>query len=138
MGTDHIAHEGEKVIVEFARRADGSMPAKEYFEGLAEADQVRISRVWAMIGREPFVHNKEKFKVVEGQGNLQEIKSFQARMFTAWAPTRSGTKRRLLLLSGLKRPKKKDKLSEADIKRACEVRDEHMRVWESKKEKKSD
>ena len=130
MGSEHLAYEGPFVVLEYARTANGQMPAKEHFHRLDASDQVKIQRIWNYVSQNPNWGHPHKFKKVEGETNLWEIKSFQQRMFAAWASRRSGTKRRLLLICGLSVPKKHDRLKRAELERARRIRDEHFQCWE--------
>ena len=129
MESDNLAFLGENVRFEYAKRADGTMPAKEYLESLSEEDQVIIQRSWNYLDGNPNWRHPQKFKQLKGHENLYEFKAYQSRLYASWN-TNTVDRRRVLLLCGNPSPKKKDKARPEDLVRAVNFRSEHVRHWE--------
>ena len=111
-----IVVRGNLRTIEYAIRANGSMPAKEFIEGLSEPDQAKILVLFRRMAEKGNVPNREQFKLVEGK--IFEFKKQQIRVFCF----RKGD--RWLLTNGYK--KKRDKLDRSEIDRAQRIMQEHL------------
>src|SRR5207253_5516146 len=95
MDQPRIAFQGQRVLFEWARSADGSSPGKDYFDSLDDADKIKIVTIWKHIGINPDgFRNEQLFRAFKGEANLQEIKARQARLFTAWAKPNKASRAR--------------------------------------------
>jgi Gp49-like protein DUF891 len=111
---------GRKIQIEFAVRANGTMPAKEFFDNdLTELERQKLRPPMARLADDGRVANEERFKRVEGTKELWEFKLHQVRMPGFYLP--GG---RFVLTHGLR--KKKDRLSKSDIEVAETIRGEHI------------
>lgn len=111
-----IVVRGNLRTIEYAIRANGSMPAKEFIEGLSVPDQAKILVLFRRMADKGDVPNREQFKLVEGK--IFEFKKQQIRVFCF----RKGD--RWLLTNGYK--KKRDKLDRSEIDRAQRIMQEHL------------
>ena len=111
-----IVVRGNQRTIEYAICANGSMPAKEFIEGLSEPDQAKILVLFRRMAEKGNVPNREQFKLVEGK--IFEFKKQQIRVFCF----RKGD--RWLLTNGYK--KKRDKLDRSEIDRAQRIMQEHL------------
>lgn len=111
------AYRGTRFCIQYAVRASGSCPAREFYESLSTPDQAKILALLVRMGDHGQIFNKEKFKKIEGTG-LYEFKSFQVRIICSFQP-----KRRLVLLHGV--IKKKDRYDRSDIETAERILAEH-------------
>ncbi|MFQ5424458.1 MAG: type II toxin-antitoxin system RelE/ParE family toxin [Phycisphaerae bacterium] len=107
---------GSSRIIEYAVCANGKMPAKEFIEGLPEADQRKIAVLLHRMAEKGDVPNRQQFKPVRGK--LFEFKKHQIRVFCF----RNGD--RWLLTNGYK--KKTDRLDSGQIRWAETVMQEHL------------
>jgi mRNA-degrading endonuclease RelE of RelBE toxin-antitoxin system len=111
------AYRGTRFCIEYAVRANGRCPAREFHESLPTPDQAKILALLVRMGDHGQIFNKEKFKKIEGT-RLYEFKSFQVRIICSFQP-----KRRLVLLHGV--IKKKDRYDRSDIETAERILAEH-------------
>lgn len=107
---------GSLRTIEYAVRADGSMPAKEFVEGLDVADQMKLIALFCRMARKGSISNQLQFKKIRGP--IFEFKKQQMRVFCF----REGN--RWLLTNGYK--KKTQKLRPSEIDRAERVMQEHQ------------
>ena len=78
---NHIICGGAKLQVEFYRRANGEMPAKEYLEGLPVNVQAKLLALAVYIADEGRIYDKEKFRIVDKEERIWEFKPHQNRFF---------------------------------------------------------
>lgn len=110
--------DGEMLCIAAVLDELGNCPANEFFD----EDRKRRGKVaptFLKLADHGECKNRTKFKVVEGQSGLFEVKSGQIRLFcfrheNYW-----------LMLNGI--IKKQDKLKSSDIKRAVNLRDAFCR-----------
>jgi Phage derived protein Gp49-like (DUF891) len=115
---DNFLLEGQKLQIVFAIRANGSMPAKEFFDNeLNDAERRRFRPPMERLAETRNVTNREHFKKVEGSEELWEFKSHQLRILGFYMPDG-----RFALAYGLR--KKQDRLRPADIQVADQIRKE--------------
>ncbi len=116
-GTDKpIVLRGIARTVEYAVCSDGSMPAKEFVEGLDESDQRKLVTLFRRLADTGKIFNREQFKLVDG--NIFEFKRFQVRVGCFQVGSR------WLLTHGF--IKKQDRWPEAELERANRIRNEHV------------
>jgi hypothetical protein len=111
-----IVVRGNLRTIEYAIRANGSMPAKEFIEGLSVPDQAKILVLFRRMAEKGDVPNREQFKLVEGK--IFEFKKQQIRVFCF------RKENRWQLTNGYK--KKRDKLDRSEIDRAQRIMQEHL------------
>ena len=111
-----IVVRGNLRTIEYAIRANGSMPAKEFIEGLSEPDQAKILVLFRRMAEKGDLPNREQFKLVKGK--IFEFKKQQIRVFCF------RKEERWLLTNGYK--KKRDKLDRSEIDRAQRIMQEHL------------
>ena len=111
-----VVVQGTRCTIEYAVCADGSMPAKEFIEGLDEQDQRRLVTLFHRLADTGVISNREQFKHLEGK--IWEFKRHQVRVgcFQAGA--------RWLLTHGF--IKKRNDWPKSEVKRANRIRDEHI------------
>ncbi len=113
----NIVVRGNQRTIEYAICANGSMPAKEFVEGLSEPDQRKILVLFRRMAEKGNVPNREQFKKVENK--IFEFKKQQTRVFCFHKEDR------WLLTNGYK--KKRDKLDRSEIDRAQRIMQEHLK-----------
>lgn len=111
-----IVVRGSLRTIEYAVCANGTMPAKDFIEGLNESDQWKMVTLFARMAEHGKVPNREQFKSVRGK--IREFKKHQIRVFCFRKEDR------WLLTNGYK--KKKDKLDQGEINRAEWIMREHL------------
>ena len=107
---------GTMRTIEYAICANGSMPAREFIEGLDDSDQRKLAVLLRRMAEHGSVPNREQFKHV--QGKLFEFKKHQIRVFCF----RHGDS--WILTNGYK--KKEDRLRPAKIRQAERIMGEHL------------
>lgn len=112
----HIVVRGSLRTIEYAVCANGSMPAREFIEGMDESGQRKMATLFERMAKHGNVPNREQFKSVREK--IFEFKKHQIRVFCF----RKGD--RWLLTNGYK--KKKDKLDQGEIDRAERIMREHL------------
>ncbi len=60
-----IAERGAQRTIEYAVRADGTSPAREFVEGLAIPDQMKLARLFKRLADDGQIRDGEKFKRLE-------------------------------------------------------------------------
>lgn len=111
-----IVTRGPLLTIEYAVRTDGSMPAKEFVEGLDEADQLKLIALFCRMAEKGSISNQLQFKKI--RGSIFEFKKQQMRVFCF----RHGS--RWFLTNGYK--KKAQKLRMSEIDRAERIMQEHQ------------
>ncbi|HXJ14016.1 MAG TPA: type II toxin-antitoxin system RelE/ParE family toxin [Candidatus Limnocylindrales bacterium] len=113
-GLDNLLLAGEKLAIVFAVRTNGSMPAKDFFDGeLTDAERRKFRPPMERLAETRRVENREHFKKVEAT-NLWEFKSHQIRLLGGYLDDG-----RFALAHGIK--KKQDRLKSSDIQVAEEI-----------------
>lgn len=113
--------------MELAIRADGSCPAKEYFDKLFRRSKIDWEKIIRPINRlADFgeVSNREHFKKIEGT-DFWEFKSFQIRMPCFFLPGR-----RVIITHGFS--KKEDRIRKTQLDQMKAIRDEYVRKEKGK------
>ncbi|HLX06714.1 MAG TPA: type II toxin-antitoxin system RelE/ParE family toxin [Thermoanaerobaculia bacterium] len=117
--TNSIAAIGQRLTVEWASDTRGRLPALEFYEELSREDRQKVLALFKRLADAGAIANREHFKCLGGRGgNLWEFKRFQLRFLGDYRP--GG---RFLVAIGLR--KKKDDLSDADIRKAARILAEH-------------
>ena len=112
-----IYHRGAKFTLVFARSADGSYPAQEFFDALGQSDRLKVARLFHAACETGNFGNDEKYGDL-GDG-LYEFKSFQIRMPFAYC----GKQRSFIVVThGF--IKKRDKASKEEIAKARRIFEE--------------
>ena len=111
-----IVVRGTARAIEYAVCSDGSMPAKEFIEGLDDSDQRKLDTLFRRLSETGKIFNREQFKLVDGQ--IFEFKRYQVRVGCFQIGTR------WLLTHGF--IKKQDKWPKAELARANRIRTEHL------------
>ncbi|MGB2985757.1 MAG: type II toxin-antitoxin system RelE/ParE family toxin [Phycisphaerae bacterium] len=107
---------GSLRTIEYAVCANGSMPAKDFIEGLDESDQRKLVVLFRRMAEKGNVPNREQFKLVRER--VFEFKKHQIRVFCF----RSGD--RCPLANGYK--KKRNRLDQSEVVRAERIMREHL------------
>ncbi len=102
--------------IEYAVRANGSMPAKEFVESLEDSDQRKFGVLFDKLAAVGIISNTEQFKQVRGK--IWEFKRHQARIGCFQVG------RKWILTHGF--IKKKDRWSNDEIEKANNVMAEHL------------
>jgi hypothetical protein len=108
---------GTARTIAYAVCSDGSMPAKEFVEGLDDSDQRKLDTLFRRLADTGKIFNREQFKLVEGE--IFEFKRHQVRVGCFQIETR------WLLTHGF--VKKRDKWPKAELERANRIRSEHLK-----------
>ncbi len=116
-----IAVVGPKRTIAFAVRANGSMPAKEFYESLDESQKRQVAVLFERMANEGVIRNREQFKKVRGE--IFEFKRFQIRI--GCFPVG----RTWVLTHGF--IKKSDDWKQAELDRANSIRCEHLE-WKAR------
>jgi hypothetical protein len=107
---------GTSLTIEYAVRANGSMPARQFIEGLSKPDQRKLVALFQRMADRGNVPNREQFKQV--RGDIFEFKKHQVRVFCF------RKRERWLLTNGYR--KKKDPLDQNEVGRAEQIMTEHL------------
>ena len=75
----NIVVSGPWRTIEYAVCANGSMPAREFIEGLDESDQRKMATLFQRMAEHGNVPNREQFKPVRGK--IFEFKKHRIRVF---------------------------------------------------------
>ena len=117
---------GATLTIEYAVGTNGSMPAKEFIDGLVESDQRKLAALLQTMADRGNVPNREQFKKVRGP--IFEFKKHQTRVFCF----RDG--HTWFLTNGYK--KKRDRLDPSEVARAERVMGEHLARGTAKRERR--
>lgn len=120
-----IVVRGNMRTIEYALCANGSIPAKEFIEGLDESGQRRLDTLFRRMADMGRIFNRELFKQVEGK--IYEFKRFQTRVGcfqigTRWVLTHGFTK-------------KGDRWKKSEIERAERIMEDHLAREAAEKKK---
>jgi hypothetical protein len=119
MSGNPLAVKGQKVTVEWAIDSRGRMPALEFYKELPLAERQKVLALFKRLADTGDIASREHFKSLgKSGGNLWEFKRFQLRFLGDYRP--GG---RFVVALGVR--KKKDDLSDSDIKKASRILAEH-------------
>ena len=121
----NIVVRGNQRTIEYAICADGSMPAKEFVEGLDESEQRKLDTLFRRLAAMGKIFNKEQFKQVKGK--IFGFKRYQTRVGCFQIGIR------WVLTHGF--IKKGDRWKKSDIERAERIMEEHLAREAAKKKK---
>ena len=121
----NIVVRGNQRTIEYAICADGSMPAKEFVEGLDESEQRKLDTLFRRLAGIGKIFNKEQFKQVKGK--IFGFKRYQTRVGCFQIGMR------WVLTHGF--IKKGDRWKKSDIERAERIMEEHLAREAAKKKK---
>ena len=121
----NIVVRGNQRTIEYAICADGSMPAKEFVEGLDESEQRKLDTLFRRLAAMGKIFNKEQFKQVKGK--IFGFKRYQTRVGCFQIGMR------WVLTHGF--IKKGDRWKKSDIERAERIMEEHLAREAAKKKK---
>jgi len=107
---------GAVLTIEYAVCANGSMPAKEFIDGLDQSEQRKLAVLFQRMADQGQIRNPDQFKQV--RDGIFEFKRHQVRVF-CFREAQSW-----FLTNGYK--KKKDKLDPVEVARAARVMQEHL------------
>lgn len=111
-----IVVQGTARTIEFAVCSNGSMPAKEFIEGLDESDQRKLDTLFRRLAETGRIFNREQFKLVEGE--IYEFKRHQVRVGCFQIGSR------WILTHGF--IKKRNEWPKSELVRASQIRKEHL------------
>lgn len=114
-------------VVSYALVSGGNAPGLDFFRGLDIRDQMKMLKLFEMLGERGSIFNKEKFKAIEGT-KFYEFKSKQIRM-----PCYQGG---LIWIVTHGFIKKTDKIDREEIRRAERIRAEDEIICQSGMKKK--
>lgn len=121
----NIVVRGNQRTIEYAICTDGSMPAKEFVEGLDESEQRKLDTLFRRLAAMGRIFNKEQFKQVKGK--IFGFKRYQTRVGCFQIGMR------WVLTHGF--IKKGDRWKKSDIERAERIMEEHLAPEAAKKKK---
>lgn len=116
---DAVLYAGRWFTVESIRLDDGSLPLREFIEGLDDGDRIKVLALIERLADTGKIWNEQKCKKVAGT-ELFELKSFQIRILWFYAP-----ERRVVLAHHV--IKKGDRLRGQDIERAERMRTQYLK-----------
>src|SRR4030042_2731137 len=109
---DDLLVKGPCAIVAYARRKNGSRPAKDFIENLEKSDQATLTRSFIQMANVGKINNIEKFRKLRGR--IFEFKSFHRARVLCFQIGKTW-----LLTHGFN--KKTDKTPPGQIERAEEI-----------------
>jgi len=112
---------GARITVELAIRTNGTSESKTYIEGLATSEKAKIISIIKRFADFGTIHNKKKFKKVEGK--IFEFKDYQTRVLMFHCG-----KNHIALTHGF--TKKKDKIPRKEIDKANQIMAEYIQIRE--------
>lgn len=74
-----VAYRGGVRVVAYALLSGGNAPGLDFFKSLEIRDQIKMLKLFEMLGERGLIFNKEKFKAIEG-AKFYEFKSKRIRM----------------------------------------------------------
>jgi hypothetical protein len=107
---------GTARTIEYAVCSNGTMPAREFIEGLDPSDQRKLDTLFRRMAETGKIFNREQFKLVEGE--IFEFKRFQTRVGCFQVGPR------WILTHGFQ--KKGDRWPKAEVIRAERIMREHL------------
>ncbi len=116
---ERIAKTGTWGTVVWARAANGTYPAEEFYLGLDEEDKAKVLVLLGAMAERGRISNTRKFRFLSGaKCRLSEMKAGQVRLFGSFRPGR-----RYVVAAGA--IKKKRKLKPAVFNSACFILADH-------------
>jgi len=112
-----IAYRGSRFIIEFAIRADDSVPARDFFDQMDARWQARLLVLFKLLGDTGRINSKEQFR--KFAGDIFEFKAFQNRMPCYYRPDK-----RVVITHGFIK-KKEGAAPKQEVRRAEMIRDEY-------------
>ncbi|MGH7570606.1 MAG: type II toxin-antitoxin system RelE/ParE family toxin [Gemmatimonadota bacterium] len=119
-------YEGRKLTIRCVEYQDGSCPADDFIRSLSDSESASLQPTFEKLGDEGVLHNKERFKKIEGSEGIFEVKHHQVRILGFFTP-----RKEFILVDGTK--KKKHKHKKADITKAENVRAAYFKALERRK-----
>lgn len=107
---------GSMRTIEFARCANGDVPARQFIEDLDESDQRKLDVLFRRMADTGKIFNVEQFKQVDGR--IYEFKRFKVRIGCFQIVNR------WLLTHGF--VKKQDRWPAAELEKAKRIMNEHL------------
>jgi hypothetical protein len=107
---DAVLYVGKRFRIESIRLDNGSLPLRDFIEGLGDSDKAKVLALIQLLGETGQIRNPEKCRKLTGT-ELFELKSFQIRILWFYAPGW----RVILAHYAIK---KKDRLRPEDIQKA--------------------
>jgi len=120
-----VVFKGRVLTIAFAVRADGTMPAKDFYDSLDGEWKSKLMSSFRHMGEMGNFNHRERFKHVEGP--IFEFKRFQIRMLCFRSESR------WVLTNGCS--KKGDKLDPSEIARAFAIMNDHIQREKAEKAK---
>ena len=111
-----IAYRGPLFTIEFAIRADSSVPAHTFFNELDPRWQARFLVLFKNLGDTGRIRSREQFRKFSGE--FFEFKAFQNRMPCYYRPDR-----RVVITHGF--VKKQDAAPRQEVERAATIKNEY-------------
>jgi hypothetical protein len=114
-----IAYRGSRFTVEFAIRADGSVPGLDFFNQVEERWEARLLVLFKLLGDTGRINSQEQFR--KFAGDFFEFKAFQNRM-----PCYYRADKRVVITHGFIK-KKEGAAPKQEANRAELIREEYER-----------
>lgn len=118
----HRRTEGAAFAVEYAQVANGSFPAKEFLDGLANRERAQIETLIKRFHLHGVINNREQMKNLKGKPFF-EFKHFQIRILGYYPPNRRGV---IVLTHGFM--KKRDGTPKSEIDKAERISEAYERL----------
>jgi hypothetical protein len=117
-----VAVDGEKMVLLFGVRSDGSVPARHYLLTRSLSEQATLAHTMEVVAARRLHPNEERFKVESGfKYTLVAFKVHQVRILGVMAG-RSGDKGRIVLTHGF--TKKRDRTPPGEFDRCMQLFEE--------------
>ena len=127
---DQVYYSGRVLRVIWARRANGTFPARGFFDGLSVPDKARIDRILVRLADEGRIFNKQHYRKIHCEEDLWEVKGGAARMvcFTLFPS-------HLAIVCGFKKRGggKSEQLPKGQIDKAIQIKKEFQEIFERMK-----
>lgn len=121
----NIVVRGNQRTIEYAICADGSMPAKEFVDALAEGEQRRLDTLFRRMADTGKIFNEEQFK--HEKGKIYGFKRYQIRIGCFQS------EKRWILTHGF--IKKDNRWPRSQIERAVRIMEEHLKREAARKKR---
>lgn len=121
-----VVAKGVQRTIEYARRKDGSIPAKQFYNSLPKCDQAKMTALWQRTANHGEIPQPRKFKHEEGPIFAFKTKAADGRMIR-FGCVRLG--KRWLLVHGFYKPAQ-SRWPQSDVNQCYTVRNEHVATWE--------
>lgn len=103
---------------------NGECPAGGFLDSLSNSERNKMDVMFEKLGNTGSIHNREKFKKLEGSDGIFEFKAHQIRILCFFTP-----RREVVLAFGLR--KKQDRHIKSDIQRAEKYKQDYEHRVES-------